>query len=357
MDDVRRGVRRGLRPLRASDTMSAMTRGDRSMAEQCILITGGAGFIGSHLADRLLEQPGVRVVIVDDFNDFYDPALKRSNVAPLDGRAAARVVERDILDEGLVRIFEEERFDVVVHLAARAGVRPSVEDPLLYQRVNVEGTYRLLELARRFGVPRFVFASSSSVYGARSKVPFRESDPVSRPASPYAATKLAGEAACYTYAHLFGLRVVCLRFFTAYGPRQRPDLAIRKFAERMLRGEPIPVFGDGRTSRDYTHVSDIVEGILGALRFDASPYEIFNLGNENPVTLAELIGLLGEALGVDPVIDRQPEQPGDVPLTCADASKAREQLGFQPRTDLAAGLSDFARWLRIERSARDGANR
>jgi UDP-glucuronate 4-epimerase len=292
------------------------------------------------------------VTVVDDFDDFYDPALKRANVAHHEGDPNFRLVEADIVDARAISdVFASARFDAVVHLAARAGVRPSLADPLLYQCVNVEGTYRLLELARAHGVGRFVFGSSSSVYGVRSQVPFLESDPVNEPVSPYAATKLAGEAACHVYAHLYGIRVVCLRFFTVYGPRQRPDLAIRKFATLMLEGRPIPLFGDGRTARDYTYVDDVVDGIVGALEYGATPYEVINLGGEHPVPLADLVALIAGALGVTPRVERLPEQPGDVPLTSASVEKARALLGYEPRVPIREGIARFVEWLSETRSA------
>jgi UDP-glucuronate 4-epimerase len=316
-----------------------------------VLVTGGAGFIGSHLVDRLLGAGATSVTVVDDFNDFYDPALKRANVREHEGDPAFRLVEADLLDErALSALFDREPFDTVVHLAARAGVRPSLADPLLYQRVNVEGTARLLELARRSGVPRFVFGSSSSVYGARSRVPFLETDDVSRPVSPYAATKVAGEAMCHVYSHLFGMQVVCLRFFTVYGPRQRPDLAIHKFATAMLEGRPVTLFGDGTTARDYTYVDDIVDGIVAAMRYGATPFEIVNLGGERPVPLADLVRTIAGALGVEPRIERLPEQPGDVPLTCASVDKARGLLGYEPRVGLEEGVARFVAWLEERRS-------
>jgi UDP-glucuronate 4-epimerase len=311
-----------------------------------ILVTGGAGFIGSHVVDRLLASSEWVVTVVDDFNDFYDPALKRANVAHHEANPAFRLVEADLVDErAMAGVFERERFDAIVHLAARAGVRPSLADPLLYQRVNVEATYRLLELARAHGVGRFVFGSSSSVYGVRSEVPFRETDPVAHPASPYAATKIAGEAACHAYAHLYSIGVVCLRFFTVYGPRQRPDLAIRKFATLMAEGRAVPMFGDGTTARDYTYVDDIVDGVVAALAYDASPYEVINLGDERPTTLAELVRLIAGALGVEPRVERLPEQPGDVPLTFASIDKARALLGYEPKVRIEEGLTRFVRWL------------
>ncbi|PYS76937.1 MAG: epimerase, partial [Acidobacteria bacterium] len=300
-----------------------------------VLITGGAGFIGSHLVERLLGEGGWRVHVVDDFNDFYDPALKRRNVAPHAGREDFRLYEADIRDRAAMeRIFGEARFDVIVHLAARAGVRPSLREPVLYAETNINGTLNLLELARARGVRQFVFGSSSSVYGENEKVPFAEDDPVSKPISPYAATKAAGELLCHTYSHLWGLRSVALRFFTVYGARQRPDLAIHKFARLISKGEAVPVFGDGTTRRDYTYIDDIIAGVRAALDYEATPFEIINLGESRTVELRELIGLLEKELGRDAIIDRQPLQPGDVPQTFADTRKARRLLGYDPQTPI-----------------------
>ncbi|MBN8730681.1 MAG: GDP-mannose 4,6-dehydratase [Acidobacteria bacterium] len=309
-----------------------------------ILVTGGAGFIGSHLCERLLRE-GHELTILDDLNSFYSPQLKQDNLAEVRRRGAVRFVEADICDEAAVAgVFQDERFEAVVHLAARAGVRPSLEDPLLYERVNVRGTLVLLEQARRGSVEKFVFASSSSVYGATNAVPFSEADNLLLPLSPYAATKLAGEKLCYTYSHLYGLPVVCLRFFTVYGPRQRPDLAIRKFSEAILAGRPIPFFGDGTSARDYTFVSDTVSGIVAALGY-ATRYDIFNLGNSSPVTLADLVQAIEEALGRKAVLNRLPDQPGDVPITFADNSRAGRELGYRPRTSLKEGLRQTADWV------------
>jgi UDP-glucuronate 4-epimerase len=318
-----------------------------------VLVTGGAGFIGSHLVERLAATGEYRVTIVDDFNDFYSPSLKRANARDLVTLEGVELVEADILDDAaMTRIFGSGRFDVVVHLAARAGVRPSLADPILYQRVNVEGTYRLLEQSRRHCVPRFLFASSSSVYGVRSKVPFSEDDPVNRPASPYAATKIAGECACHTYTHLFGIESVCLRFFTAYGPRQRPDLAIRKFTDLLAAGKPLTLFGDGRSARDYTYVGDVVECVARAIEHRGEPFEVINVGGEHPVRLVDLVEMLSELLGVRPEIDWQPDQPGDVPITCADGSKAKRLFDFVPRVEIREGLRRFVAWYR---DRRDGA--
>jgi UDP-glucuronate 4-epimerase len=314
-----------------------------------VLVTGGAGFIGSHLVARLLGEGAWRVVVVDDFNDFYDPQLKRRNLAPYGGREDFRLFEADIRDRAaLERVFAETRFDCVVHLAARAGVRPSLSEPVLYAETNINGTVNLLEAARARGVRQFVFGSSSSVYGENEKVPFSEEDPVARPISPYAATKTAGELLCHTYSHLFGLRSVCLRFFTVYGARQRPDLAIRKFARLISAGKPIPVFGDGTTRRDYTYVDDIIAGVRAAMDYEATPYEVINLGESRTVELRELIALLEKELGRDALIERQPAQPGDVPQTFADISKARRLLGYDPRTPIEEGIRRFIRWFKEE---------
>jgi UDP-glucuronate 4-epimerase len=314
-----------------------------------VRVTGGAGFIGSHLVARLLSEGVWRVVVLDDFNDFYDPSLKRRNVAPYEGRDGFRLHEADIRDRAaLERVFAGEEFDCVVHLAARAGVRPSLAEPVLYAETNINGTLNLLEAARARGVRQFVFGSSSSVYGENEKVPFAEEDPVTRPISPYAATKAAGELLCHTYSHLFGLRCVCLRFFTVYGARQRPDLAIHKFARLISAGKPIPVFGDGTTRRDYTYVDDIIAGVRAAMDYDASAYEVFNLGESRTVELRELIALLEKELGREASIDRQPAQPGDVPQTFADISKARRLLGYDPRTPIEEGVRRFVGWFKEE---------
>ncbi|HYN86213.1 MAG TPA: GDP-mannose 4,6-dehydratase [Pyrinomonadaceae bacterium] len=314
-----------------------------------ILVTGGAGFIGSHLVGRMLGEGGWRVVVVDDFNDFYAPARKRRNVAPHLGSKDFRLVEADIRDRAaLTRLFDEEDFDCVVHLAARAGVRPSLTEPVLYAETNITGTLNLLEAARARGVRQFVFGSSSSVYGENEKVPFGEDDPIFNPISPYAATKAAGELLCHTYSHLHGMRCVCLRFFTVYGARQRPDLAIHKFARLISEGKPIPVFGDGTTRRDYTFVDDIIAGVRAAVDYEASPYEVINLGESRTVSLSELIGLLEKELGREAVIDRQPLQPGDVPQTFADITKARRLLAYDPQTQIEEGIRRFVEWFRRE---------
>ncbi|MBS1797494.1 MAG: GDP-mannose 4,6-dehydratase [Acidobacteria bacterium] len=317
-----------------------------------ILITGGAGFIGSHLVDRLLAENGWRVAVVDNFNGFYDPAIKRANLAPHAADSRFRLYEADICSaESLHEIFAENRFDAIVHLAAWAGVRPSLLNPKLYNEVNVCGTLNLLDLAKEFGVRQFVFGSSSSVYGINSKIPFSEDDRIAQPISPYAATKAAGELLCHTYSHLYDVRTVCLRFFTVYGARQRPDLAIHKFSKLIWDEKPIPVFGDGTTRRDYTYVDDIVQGVRAAIDYDRAQHEIFNLGESQTIELKDLIALLEESLGKKAIIDRQPMQPGDVPLTFADISKARNLLGYNPTTKIGQGIPKFAEWF-VERQQR-----
>ena len=311
-----------------------------------ILITGGAGFIGSHLVDRLVGDDGFQVTVLDDFNDFYDPAIKRSNISTHLGRNNFELVEGDIADSNMINdLFRRHRFDYVVHLAARAGVRPSLENPLGYENTNVRGTYTMLEAARNNGVAKFIFGSSSSVYGTNSRVPFSEDDPISNPISPYAATKIAGEAACHAYSHLYDMKVICLRFFTVYGARQRPDLAIHKFARLISQGRSIPMFGDGTTRRDYTYIDDIISGLLAALRFEASNFEIINLGESQTVELRELVALLEKALGKRAAIDYQPLQAGDVPVTYADIGKARSLLGYEPRTQIEEGIKRFVKWF------------
>ena len=310
------------------------------------LVTGGAGFIGSHVCEQLLKDDH-RVWVLDDLNPFYEPALKQENLAALaqTGGDRFQFIQGDIANRGTVdAALEATHFDQLIHLAARAGVRPSLEEPALYQRVNVEGTVNLLEAARVRGVRKFVLASSSSVYGLNSKVPFSEGDPIFHPISPYAASKLACEALGHVYHHLYGLDVVMLRFFTVYGPRQRPDLAIHKFARLMRAGKPIPLFGDGGTARDYTYIDDIVAGVIAATRREFG-YEVFNLGESHTVTLARLVDLLEKSLGLKAVIDRQPPQPGDVPLTFANVDKARRMLGYNPSTTIEAGLAKFAEWF------------
>lgn len=309
-----------------------------------ILVTGAAGFIGSHVTEALLAR-GDSVVGLDCFDAFYDPAVKRRNIAAAASDARFRLIEGDIRDPKCIdAALATHKPDAIIHLAARAGVRPSIEQPLLYQDVNVHGTAVLLDAAVRHAIGRFIFASSSSVYGNNEKVPFSESDNVDHPISPYAATKKAGELLCYTYHHLYNLPMTCLRFFTVYGPRQRPDLAIHKFARLILAGKPIPVFGDGSTSRDYTFIADIIDGVLRAAD-RCKAYHIYNLGESSPITLTDLIAEMEKALGKKAVIDRKPMQPGDVNRTYADVSRARAELGYAPSTDMTTGLSKFVAWL------------
>ena len=320
------------------------------------LVTGAAGFIGSHVVDRLLVD-GWKVTALDDFDDFYDVAIKRRNVAAHLADPSYSLVEADLRDPAELRERLSGEYDVVVHLAARAGVRPSIEAPLLYQAVNVAGTQHLLELCREWGVRQFVFASSSSVYGVNPRVPWSEEDHVLMPISPYASTKVSGELLGHVYSHLYGIRFVALRFFTVYGPRQRPDLAIHKFARRMLEGRPIPVFGAGETMRDYTYVDDVVTAVRSAMAYTATPYEVINVGNNRTVSLRELIGALEDALGVGATIERHPEQPGDVPQTWASIDKASRLLDYAPRTHLGQGLAEFARWLRADERGRSSERR
>jgi UDP-glucuronate 4-epimerase len=324
-----------------------------SPASHHVLLTGGAGFIGSHLSEALLRR-GLQLSVIDSLDDFYSPAAKRGNLEEVRKVGNFEFCELDLCDfDALRQAISKLRPDTIIHLAARAGVRPSIENPQLYERVNVAGTVNLLEAARQLGVKRFIFGSSSSVYGVTNRVPFVEDDPCLRPISPYAATKLAGEFFCHTYAHLYGLSTVCLRFFTVYGPRQRPDLAIRKFATLMEAGKPIPVFGDGSMGRDYTFVDDTVAGVLAAVEYQfppgGTPFDIFNLGNSNPVSLNELIATLERVTGRIAIRDQRQLQPGDVPITWANIEKSSRILGYRPATSLAEGLEKFVRWLRHER--------
>lgn len=312
-----------------------------------IVVTGGAGFIGSHLCEALLRL-GHDVVALDNFDDFYDPSIKRSNLAEAIRHPRFSLIEGDIRDWSTVEVVINDAVDAVVHLAARAGVRPSIEQPLLYHEVNCTGTLNLLEACRRRPRCRFVFASSSSVYGNNAKAPFAESDNVDHPISPYAATKKAGELMCHTYHHLYAMPVTCLRFFTVYGPRQRPDLAIHKFAALMERGRPIPVFGDGSMMRDFTYVDDIVDGIIRAID-RCHGYQLFNLGESRPVSVNELIAALEKALGKSAIIEPRPLQPGDVQRTYADISRAERELGYRPNTSIEVGLARFVEWFRDAR--------
>lgn len=312
-----------------------------------ILLTGVAGFIGSHLAERLLAA-GHTVVGLDNFDDFYDPSTKEKNLEVARGYQRFLLVRGDIRAPSCLATLPPH-LDTVIHLAARAGVRPSIAQPILYNDVNVAGTLQLLEWAKGRGIRRFLFASSSSVYGNNRKVPFHEDDRVDHPISPYAATKKAGELLCHTYTHLYGMSCLALRFFTVFGPRQRPDLAIHKFARLMLAGEEIPIYGDGSSSRDYTYIDDIVDGIVGGLHWlegREGSYEIVNLGESRTVSLAEMVKVLSEVLGVEPRLRPMPPQPGDVDRTFADITKARELWGYSPRWGFREGVEAFVRWLR-----------
>jgi UDP-glucuronate 4-epimerase len=308
-----------------------------------ILVTGGAGFIGSHVVDRLLAE-GQTVTVVDNFDPFYDPQTKEANVAAHLRHPNCTLHRLDICDLASLRQTLAGDFDAIVHLAAKAGVRPSIEDPVAYQEVNVRGTQNMLELAREWKTPQFVFASSSSVYGVNPNVPWSEEDHVLKPISPYASTKLSGELLGHVYSHLYGIRFIGLRFFTVYGPRQRPDLAIHKFTQLVRGGTPIPFFGDGSTSRDYTFVTDTVDGILAAIAYRKTPYEVINLGNDATVTLAEMVAEIERAVGQKAKLDRQPDQPGDVPRTWANIEKARRLLGYSPRVPFQEGIKRFVEW-------------
>jgi UDP-glucuronate 4-epimerase len=325
-----------------------------------VLLTGAAGFIGSSVADALLRR-GDEVVGVDNFNRFYDPAIKEANVQEVVARAPDprrfRLVRADLVHDAALEALFAEHPDVVCHLAAWAGVRPSIEQPMIYQETNVEGTLRLLELARRHQISAFVFASSSSVYGARQQVPFSEEDRVDDPISPYAATKKAGELLGYTYHHLFGTRFLGLRFFTVYGPRQRPEMAIHAFARQIFDGQPVVINGDGSSCRDYTYIDDCVAGVVAAIdRAHRQPgYRIYNLGCSDTTTLLELVDHLERAIGKKAVLGHRPDQPGDVPRTFADIARARSELGYAPTTPVREGIPKFIAWLRDRRSRGIGA--
>lgn len=308
------------------------------------LVTGAAGFIGSHLTERLLAQ-GHTILAVDNFDDFYDPQVKRRNIGRCLKNERFRLIEADIRDSDAMDEAVSDGVEAIVHLAAKAGVRPSIADPLLYADVNVNGTTVLLDSARKHSIDRFIFASSSSVYGNNEKVPFSEDDNVDFPISPYAATKKAGELICHTYHHLYQIHTTCLRFFTVYGPRQRPDLAIHKFASLIEQGKPIPVYGDGTMMRDFTYIDDVIDGVVSAIEKCAG-FNIYNLGESRPITVNELVGKIEEALGKNATKEFLPAQPGDVERTYADVTKAVEQLGYKPQTTIEAGLARFVEWLR-----------
>ncbi len=318
------------------------------MTNKSVLVTGGAGFIGSHLVERLLKS-GKRVICLDNFYPFYDPAIKRGNIRPSLSHPDFTLIEGDIREGAtLSSVFLSNDIDTVVHLAAMAGVRPSVEDPQLYNQVNILGTTNLLQECRQAGLKRFVFGSSSSVYGLNEKVPFSEDAPVGKTASPYGATKLAGEVLCHTYHHLYGIPMICLRFFTVYGPRQRPEMAIHKFIRLVHAGEEVPVFGDGTSRRDYTYIDDIVDGIMAAIDCDCE-FEIVNLGRSQTIALLEMIRLIEAALGKEAKLNFTAPQMGDVPITFASVEKAGSLLGFKPAVSIDEGIERTVRWfLRVE---------
>jgi UDP-glucuronate 4-epimerase len=313
-----------------------------------IFVTGGAGFIGSHLCGRLLRE-GHRVVCLDNFDDFYEPEIKRRNVQEAMGKAQFELIEGDIRDTQLIpRIFRDRTFDVVVHLAARAGVRPSIDYPKLYEEINIQGTINLLDACRELSVKSYVFASSSSVYGGNSKVPFSEEDRVETPISPYGTTKRSGELFCYTYHRLYGINIACLRYFTVYGPRQRPEMAIHKFTRLIEGNERLPMYGDGQSIRDYTYIDDSIDGTMGAI-YGNKGYEIYNLGESHTTSLSDLIRMLEQALGKRAIIEGLPEQRGDMPVTYANIEKARRKLGYAPRVSMEEGIARFVEWYRKNR--------
>jgi UDP-glucuronate 4-epimerase len=316
----------------------------RTDSQPRVLVTGGAGFIGSHVVDSLLRD-GFIVTVLDNFDPFYPRAQKEQNIALHRQHPSWELVEADLRDLEMMRARLHGGWDAIVHLAAKAGVRGSVNDPIGFYDVNLRGTQNLLEFARERGVRQFVFASSSSVYGVNSRVPWREEDADLRPISPYASTKLSAEFLGRVYSHLFQIRFIAVRLFTVYGPRQRPDLAIRKFAELIRAGRPVPFYGDGNTSRDYTYVDDVVSGIVAALRYERSMFEIINLGNNRTVTMTEMVHGLEQALGMSATLDRLPDQPGDVPRTWAAIEKARSLLGYEPRITYREGVARFVEWL------------
>ncbi len=309
------------------------------------LVTGGAGFIGSHLVEKLITHH--RVDVVDNFNNYYNPAIKRANIQASLQSDRLHLYEADILDDQyLAGIFKKNQYDCVVHLAARAGVRPSIQEPMLYEKVNVQGTMQLLELCKQYNIKKFIFASSSSVYGANKKVPFHEDDSVDNPVSPYAATKKAGELICYTYYKLYGISTTCLRFFTVYGPRQRPDMAIHKFTRLIYEGKPVPVYSHGKSKRDYTYIDDIIQGVLMAIE-KCGGYHIYNLGESKTVELMYLLELLQKGLGNKAQLEFFPEQPGDVPLTFADVTRAGDELNYNPQIAIEEGINSFIEWFLI----------
>jgi UDP-glucuronate 4-epimerase len=315
-----------------------------------ILVTGGAGFIGSHLCGRLLRE-GYTVICLDNFDSFYDPNIKIKNIEGMGKKFPNQfeLITGDIRNyEHLTETFKKNRIDSVVHLAARAGVRPSIDNPLLYQDVNIRGTIVLLETCKEFGIKDFIFASSSSVYGENQRVPFSEEDLDIQPISPYGATKRAGELLCYSYHHLYGMNIACLRIFTAYGPRQRPEMAIHKFTRLIEQGEKIPIYGDGSSRRDYTYIDDLIEGILNVMHHHKG-FELYNLGESQTTSLNELIRLIEEAFGKKANVEMLEPQPGDVSITYADISKAERKLGYHPKIKIEEGIKRFVEWYKKER--------
>jgi len=312
--------------------------------ESHVLVTGGAGFIGSHVVERLLELNHT-VTVIDNFDPFYARTIKEKNISSFIANPKVRFIELDICDEVSLNEKLDYKYDAIIHLASKAGVRPSINNPVAYQQVNVAGTQHLLEFAKRKGIVQFVFASSSSVYGINKNVPWKESDGLLNPISPYASTKISGELLGHVYSHLFGIRFIALRFFTVFGPRQRPDLAIHAFSKKMLAQQPIDFYGDGNTKRDYTYIDDIVNGVVSALYYDKTNYEIINLGNHHTVSLSEMLSVLEDVLDVKAIINQLPEQPGDVALTYADISKAGQLLKYHPETPFREGIVQFKNWL------------
>ena len=309
-----------------------------------ILVTGCAGFIGSHLVERLLNE-GCSIIGIDDFNDYYDPKIKEKNISNFKSNPDFTLERFDIRNKDLVeRLFSEYKPEIIVHLAARAGVRPSLKQPLLYEEVNVLGTLNLLESARNNNCKKFIFGSSSSVYGENKNIPFKETEPDLKPISPYGVSKLTGEKYCHAYHHLYKLPIICLRFFTVYGPRQRPDLAIHKFTKLIDEGKPIPVFGDGNYKRDFTYITEIIDGIMASVNYTKTDFEIFNLGESHTTSVIDLVKLIENAISKKAVIDWQPVQPGDVSLTYADVSKAEKLLGYKPKTKPEEGIKKFVEW-------------
>lgn len=312
-----------------------------------IIVTGGAGFIGSHLVEKLLASD-YSVTVIDNLDPFYSPDVKLKNLEAVINHPSLKFIEVDILDTDELYKKLTGNYEVIVHLAAKAGVRPSLENPIVYQDVNVKGTQNMLEFARHKNIKQFVFASSSSVYGINKNFPWKESDFVLNPISPYASTKISGELLGSVYSHLFGIRFIALRFFTVFGPRQRPDLAIHLFSKKLLSGEPINFFGNGSTRRDYTYVDDTVQGIFNAIQYTWSNYEVFNLGNHQTVSLSEMIAALEDAFNKKAILNHLPEQMGDVPITFADISKAEQLLNYIPKTNFKKGIINFKNWLQTQ---------